>query len=246
MSNPRATPIALVACRVLEAEIVTLLQGATNVVRQEFFDVGLHDQPAVLRTKLGEAIARAEADETVEAVVLAYGLCGMALVDLAPRRCPLVVPRAHDCLTLFLGSKDRYAACMRDEPGTYWYSPGWNRERRVAGPEREAKLRAEYTARFGPEEAEALVDMERAAFSQYSTAGYTDLRVAGDDSHREYAERCAHALGWRFRHHAGDPGLLRDLLFGPWDGARFLVVAPGRRIAHSVGPEIVQAVAAGR
>lgn len=248
MPDRRADPpphLALIACRVLEAEIAELSQGAPHIVRREFFEIGLHDQPTGLRSLLAGAIGRAEDDPAVEQVVLAYGLCGLALVDLAPRRCPLVVARAHDCITLFLGSKERYAAQMRDEPGTYWYSPGWNRAQRVPGPEREAKMRAEYTAKFGADEAEALLEMERSAFAQHSTAGYTDLGLPGDDENRLYAERCAKSLGWRFRCHEGDSSLLRDLLHGPWDSKRFLVVRPGERIAHTADDGIVRALPAG-
>ena len=239
-----APALAVIACRVLEAEIAALTLGATHIVRREFFEVGLHDQPTGLRTRLAAAIERAEDDSAVRQVALVYGLCGLALVGLAPRRCPLVVPRAHDCVTLFLGSKERYAARMRDEPGTYWYSPGWNRDRRVPGPEREAKLRAEYTAKFGAEEAEALLEMERSAFAHHTSAGYVDLGLPGDDEHRRYAEQCAISLGWRFQSNAGDATLLRDLLHGPWDNERFLMVHPGERIAHAVDAAIVKAVPA--
>ncbi len=244
--QPPGVNTALIACRVLEAEIEALSTGAAHIVRREFFEIGLHDQPTKLRSLLAGAIARAEDDPAVEQVALAYGLCGLALVDLAPRRCSLVVARAHDCITLFLGSKERYAAIMREEPGTYWYSPGWNKAQRVPGPEREAKLRAEYTARFGAEEAEALMEMERCAFAQHSVAGHTDLALPGDDKDRKYSERCAQSLGWRFRHHAGDATLLRDLLHGPWDSERFLVVRPGERIAHSVDAAIIKAIPAER
>lgn len=243
MSASHPVSIALVACSVLEAEIASLTQHATHIVHREFFEIGLHDQPGLLRIRLAEAIARAEADDKVEAVVLVYGLCGLALVDLAPRRRPLVVPRAHDCLTLLLGSKERYAACMSTEPGTYWYSPGWNRGRRVAGPDREAKLRAEYTEKFGAEDAGALLDMERECFAHHTTAGYTDLGLSGDDEQRRYAERCSRSLGWRFQHHPGDATLLRGLLQGPWDDeGRFLVVQPGQRIAHAADTRIIKAV----
>ncbi len=239
-TNPPLS-LALIACRVLEAEISALTAGATHIVRREFLEIGLHDQPGVLRSQLSEAIARAEEDPAVQQVVLVYGLCGLALVDLRPRRCPLVVPRAHDCITLFLGSKERYAESMRDEPGTYWYSPGWNKAKRVPGPEREEKLRSEYSARFGSDEAEALLEMERSAFAQHSVAGHTDLDLPGDEEHRRYTERCAQYLGWRMQVHAGDPGLLRDLLHGPWDDERFLVVQPGEKIAHSVDASIIKA-----
>jgi hypothetical protein len=237
--------VAVIACRVLEVEIAALTEEATHIVREEFLEVGLHDQPTGLRGLLGDAISRAEADPAVERVVLVYGLCGLALVDLAPSRCPLVAPRAHDCITLLLGSRERYAARMREDPGTYWYSPGWNRARRVPGPDREAMIRAEYAAKFDPEEVEALIEMERASFAQHSTAGYASLGLPGDEEHRTYAEMCAKSLGWRFTDHRGDATLLRDLLYGPWDSERFLTVRPGERIAHATDAGIVKAVPAG-
>jgi len=242
---PSAEPqpdIAVIACRVLEDEIEALSRGAAHIVRREYLEVGLHDQPTGLRTLLAGAVGRAEDDPRVQRVVLVYGLCGLALVDISPRRCPLVVARAHDCITLFLGSKERYAATMRDAPGTYWYSPGWNKARRVPGPEREAQLRKEYTAKFGEEDAEALLEMERAAFAQHSTAGYSDLGLPGNEESRRYAEQCARSLGWRFQDHPGDSSLLRDLLHGPWDNDRFLTVHPGERIAHSTDADIMKAV----
>lgn len=232
--------IAVVACRVLEHEVAALAGRSSHIVRHESFEMGLHDQPLTLRTKLAGAIARAEADPAVEAIVLVYGLCGLALVDLAPLRCPLVVARAHDCLTLFLGSKERYAETMRREPGTYWYAPGWNREKRVPGPDREANLRAKYAERFDAEEVNALLDMERESFALHTTAGYTDLRMPGDDVQSDYAKSCAQSLGWKFVTHPGDRTLLHDLLHGPWDDRRFLVVPPGRRITHSPDENIVK------
>jgi hypothetical protein len=229
---------------VLEREIAALTAGSAHIVRRENFPIGLHDQPVVLRARLAEAIARAEADPAVEAIVLVYGLCGLALVDLAPRRCPVVVPRAHDCVTLFLGSKERYAASMKTDPGLYWYSPGWNRDKRVPGPDREAQLRATYTEKYGAENAEALLAMERESFAQHTGAGYVDLDMPDDGSQRAYAESCAKSLGWTLTPHRGDASLLHDLLHGPWDDARFLVVPPGRRIAFSPDAAVVKAVPA--
>jgi hypothetical protein len=239
---PLPPSIALIACRVLDNEIAAFAAGATHIVRQEFFEMGLHDHPAGLRAQLAEAIKRAEEDPAVQAIVLVYGLCGLALAELAPRRCRLVVPRAHDCLTLFLGSKERYAAWMQAEPGTYWYAPGWNRERRVPGPERDAQLRAAFTEKFGAADAEALLALDRESFAHHTCAAYVDFGLPGDAEHRRYAEGCAAALGWRFAPEQGDAQLLRDLLHGPWDSARFLVVQPGERIAFSPDAAIVKAV----
>ncbi len=204
--------------------------------------MGLHDQPDVLRSSLAGALARAEADPAVRTIVLVYGLCGRALVDLAPQRCPVVVPRVHDCIGLFLGGEARHRARREAAPGTYWYSPGWNRGRRVAGPDRTAALRAEYSRRFEPGEVEALLAMDREALAHHTGAGCTDFQLPGDEAERRYAGACAQAQGWRLDYHPGDPALLHDLLHGPWDDERFLVVPPGRRLAQAVDERVIRTV----
>ena len=239
---PTSPRIALIACRVLDAEIAALTSPTTRIVRRTTFDIGLHDQPAVLHARLAAEIETAEAQPDVEVVVLVYGLCGMAIVGLAPRRCRLVMPRAHDCITLFLGSKERYAARIENDPGLYWYSPGWNRNKRVPGPDREADLRVAYTAKFGAEDAEALIEIEREAFAKHSCAAYTDHGLPGDQVHRCYAQDCSRSLGWRFAHHPGDPTLLRQLLHGPWPGESFLVVNPGEQVAFAPDATVIKAV----
>lgn len=229
----------------MEAEIACLLPAAPHVVRTEFFEVGLHDRPTSLRTELTLAIGRAEADPSVEAIALVYGVCGMGTVGLQAQRCRLVLARAHDCLTLFLGSKERYAEIMRRRPDAYWYTPGWNRARRVPGPEREAALRAEYTAKFGAEDAEALLAIERDAFHAHGRAVYTDFGLEGGAAEKAYAQRCATWLGWDYEEQPGDPSLLRALIAGDWDAERFLVLEPGQQIAFSADDRIVKPAAAG-
>jgi hypothetical protein len=232
--------IALVACRVLESELDELAGTAAHLVHREFLPMGLHDRPAILRAELKAAIGRAEADPRVKTVVLGFGLCGLALVEVSPTRCLLVAPRAHDCITLLLGSKERYAARMAAEPGTYWYSRGWNRGGLAPGPERFASLKSGYTEKFGAEQAAALLELERENFAAHTRAGYVDWDGRAPAADHAYAGRCAATLGWPCDYHRGDPALLHDLLFGPWDEARFLRVAPGERVAHAPDESIIR------
>ncbi|MDR1304805.1 MAG: DUF1638 domain-containing protein, partial [Verrucomicrobiales bacterium] len=134
-----ATPpsLALLACRVLEREIALLSAGATHLRVVRHFEVGLHDQPDGLRATLQKELDELDARADVDAIALAYGLCGCGTAGLRAGRHPVVIPRAHDCVTLFMGSKEAYAAHQRANPAAYYYTPGWNRERRVPGPDQE-------------------------------------------------------------------------------------------------------------
>jgi len=239
-------PFALLACSVFEREVELYAAGMTHLAEIRWYEIALHDRPDRLRAELQGAVDELSARSDVGAVALLYGLCGLGTAGLRAGRVPLVLPRAHDCMTLFLGDRERYAQLQRACPSCFWFSPGWNRARRVPGPDRLETLRAELADRFDPEDAEYLVEMERSAWAQHDTAHFVDLGTADAEAEAAYAEGCARWLGWRFRRLPGDPGLLRDLLAGKWDAERFLVVHPGETIAHSPDDRIVRAEAGDR
>jgi len=245
-SRPRSSSpgkIALIGCLALEREINALGVSPEHVIRRELMRDSLHEVPALLRQMLVRALAAAEADLQVDSVVLAYGACGMAVSGLAPTRCRLVMPRAHDCVTLLLGSKERYAACMAEDPSLYWYTPGWCRSGRMPGPDREITMRAELQGRLDPEQLESFLAIDRESLAVHSRAAYTDLALPGDEEQHAYASHCTRCLGWKLQRERGDPRLLIDLLSGPWDDDRFLVVEPGEEIAASSDPgRILKAV----
>lgn len=219
---------ALLACDVFKDELEALGARSSPI---RWLEMGLHDQPDVLRGEIQHAIGELETDPAVEAIVLVYGLCGNGLVGVRAGRCPLVLPRAHDCISVMLGGPARHEAFQREHPDTYFYSPGWIRGKRVPGPDREKHLRELYGERYGDDEEliDDLVEVDRETFARHSCAAYVDL--TGDARAESYCRECAQHLGWKFRRLEGDPTLLRDLLAGSWDEERFLVVPPGQRIA---------------
>lgn len=238
-----AVPAALIACEVFRDEIDLLAAEAAHLRERRFLEIGLHDRPDEMRVTLQRAIDEVDAREDIEAIVLAYGLCGLGTAGLRAGRHPLVFPRAHDCITVFLGSKETYAARQKACPGCYHYSPGWNRARRVPGPERLELMREEFGERFDPEDVDFLLENERAMWTGYHTATFIDLGTPEAEAEAAYARRCADWLGWKFEHLRGDPALLRDLLHGPWDGDRFQVVEPGNQLGHSTDERVMCAKA---
>jgi len=233
--------IALLACRVFESEIALHAAGASHIMETRFFDVGLHDRPDKLRETLQAALDDLDSREDIEAIVLAYGLCGCGTAGLQPRRHKLVIPRAHDCIAVFMGSKEAYAEQQRSCPSCYYYTPGWNRERRVPGPERLEALRAELSKQFDEDNVDFLLETEREQWASHDTAFFIDLGTDDAGAEAEYARRCADWLGWRFEWMRGDPLLLRDLLWKNWDANRFQIIEPGSRLGHSPDAAIMRA-----
>lgn len=235
--------IALIACEVFLDELEMITEGLSHIVVRHHLEIALHDRPDEMRTALQTLIDEADARNDIDAIVLAYGLCGCGTADLHAEQHPLVIPRAHDCITVLLGSKELYAERQASCLGCHHYSPGWNRARRVPGPERLEIMMKDYSDRFGPDDAEFLLESERDFWKNYHTATFIDLGTPGSSSEAEYARHCADWLGWKFEHLKGDPTLLRDLLTGPWDDQRFLVVPPGGCIAHSPDSQVMKVAA---
>lgn len=243
-SDPRgAGGIWVVSCAVMELEVAGLLEGVDGVAGVTLLPQGLHNEPDRLREELQGAIDEAEGRDGVGTVVLVYGLCSRGTEGVRTRRCRLVIPRAHDCITLLLGSKERYAAYVAEHPGTYWYSPGWNKHHVPPGPERYATVRAAYAERYGEDNADYLMEMEQGWFREYDRATYVHLSIGATDEDRSETRRCADWLKWAYDEVAGDAGLMRALLCGDWDEDRFMVLDPGETFAMSVDDRVIERVA---
>jgi len=229
--GPDRPKTAIILCQVLELEIEHFAAGQSHVVHIERMEQGLHNEPAKLRQQVQESIQRIEDQTPAEAIVLGYGLCSRGTELLRCRRCQLVVPRAHDCITLLLGDKQRYADYVARHPGTYWYSPGWNKHHLPPGPERAEAMFRQYCDKYGEDNARFLIETEQQWHRNYQRATYVDVDGIGrTDAEIDFTRRCADWLGWEFDQQCGDADLIRELVEGPWHPSRFLVVPPGKTV----------------
>lgn len=223
----------VLACDVLEEEVKARMERmGLRVHRLQFLPMGEHDYPDRLRGKLQAAITEME-QAGCERILLVYGLCSNSILGLRTERAELILPRAHDCITLLLGSRERYEAAVRAEPQTYWFSPGWCRGKRVPGAGYFKRQEAQFREQFDEEEVEYLMETLKETYSAYRKAGYTDLGDGDTATAREDARKSAAELGMEFEEFPGDDGLLRRLLAGPWNEAEFLVVPPGKTAAYT-------------
>ena len=116
----------LIACEILFRELCYVMAKSPHRVDVEFLTKGLHD---IGRPNMFEALNRVldtVDSDAYDAVLLGYALCNGGVVGLKPRgNVPLVIPRAHDCITLFLGDKQRYEEYFFTKTGTYFKTMGW-------------------------------------------------------------------------------------------------------------------------
>jgi len=243
LDNANKPTLAVVTCAVLEEEIAHFVRSQPHIRHVEVVEQGLHNEPDKLREQLQLAVDRVEANHPVEAIVLGYGLCSRGIEGVHTRRCKLVVARAHDCITLLLGDKERYAQYVAQHPGTYWYSIGWNRHALMPGQQRYEKLLNEYREKYGEDNAEFLMESEQHWFKTYDRATFVDLTVGQTDHDVEYTKECADWLGWRYDYQRGDPDLIRAMLDGRWDEQRFVVLEPGQTVRMTADERVIEAVA---
>jgi hypothetical protein len=240
-SRPTRPKTAIILCQVLELEIEHFAAGTRHVVHIEKLEQGLHNEPAKLHRQVQESIDRIERETQAEAIALGYGLCSRGTERLRCQRCQLVVPRAHDCITLLLGDKQRYADYLAKHPGTYWYSPGWNKHHLPPGPGRAEAMFREYCEKYGEDNAKFLMETEQQWHRNYNRAAYVDVDGIGrTEADIEFTRQCAAWLGWDFDQQCGDPSLIRELVEGPWNSARFLVVPPGKTLRMVTDERVIE------
>ncbi len=234
--------IKVIACKVMLRQLYALAAESENVVDILWMRQELHAEPDNMRAWLQHTIDRIEAEETpYDAIVLAYGLCSNGTAGLRASKTRLVIARAHDCITLLLGSKSTYAKLFEaDSGGIYWYSQGWLESADMPGRERYETLYAEYCEKYGQDNAQYLLEMEQSWMRNYHKAVYISWPHE-DEKGAEHTHAQAEFLNWTFERVLGDPSLLRDLIGGRWDEERFLVLEPGAPVAAAYDGGIVRA-----
>ena len=229
----------VIACAVLERELQLCASRSENNIEFSILEQGLHDTPDELRRRCQEAITAADT-QNFDAIIIGYGLCSRGIVDLKADKTRLVVPRGHDCITLLLGSKDHYRQYFDTHPGVYWYSAGWIKHNDQPSQERYDRVLAEYTQKYGSDNAKYLMELEQSWTSNYKLATYVDWDWPDSQQHKDFTRRCAQEMGWDYDELTGNRDLLQRLLDGNWHHDEVLVLEPGQSIAESFDESIIR------
>lgn len=232
---PELERFRLVACAVFTRELCAFVASSPRVVDPEFLELAAHEQSYRLRALVQDAVDRAEG-RGYAAVLLGYGLCGNSLVDVRARSIPLVVPRAHDCCTILLGSRAAFHAEFGEELSASWSSCGYF-ERSADYMRRSESGRSagfglsmeEMIEKYGEENAAYLWETLHPPVDE-RTRRFIELRETEPLGRSAKIRADAEREGREFRLIRGDSRLLKALIDGPWNEDEFLVVPPGAAI----------------
>ena len=229
-----------IACNVFFREACLMAAEAPHVLDLDFTEKGDHEDSNRLRSIIQAKIDEAEKSaKAYDAILLGYGLCGNSLAGVKSGKFSLVIPRAHDCCTVFLGSKEKFREHFRDNPSRPFTSTGY-RERgssklntsetkRFLGLD---KSYEDYVALYGEENARYIMETlapARDEADQHETV-FIDVPETSFLGYAEVCRKEAEEAGRTFSLLKGDIGLLRRLVLGEWDPEDFLVLKPGEKI----------------
>ena len=246
--------LKVIACEIAVRELYYAAARARNLIDLEFLTQGHHDTPASGRAQIQQRIDAVPTGK-YDAIILGYGLCSNILAGLSTAHTRLVIPRAHDCITFFLGSKERYQQCFAERPGTYYYTSGWLECAKRRGEKgatwggmslpasANLSLKATYeqwAQKYGEEQANYLLEEMSRWTKSYTHGTLIDFEFLKELGLSEQVQQICREKGWQYDEIPGDMSLFRRLLDGEWED--FLVVQPGQKVAASFDERVMVAV----
>lgn len=256
----RRLSLKVIACEVARREICHVAARSAHLLDVEFLPVGYHEDPKQGHRDIQRRLDSIGAGR-YDAVLLGYGLCNQILNGLVARSVPMVVPRAHDCLTLFLGSRHRHQAVHEACPGTFYFTSGWLdfaalralssqgiEAARAIGDEATTQQTVftghrsydELVAKYGEDNARYLVEMSQQWSASYERGLLIGFEFDSQLGLEERVRTICRRREWRFERAAGDLGLLERWVGGEWAEEDFLVVAPGHGVYASHNEAIIE------
>ncbi|MDR1175652.1 MAG: DUF1638 domain-containing protein [Treponema sp.] len=210
--------VCIVACETLKQELLAAMEKCGCDYPVTWIDAGKHTWPDKLRVSVQEAIDGIP--PSLETVLLLFGFCGNAMVGIEARDHRLVMPKAADCIPLFIGSRKE-----RDVYGTrtYFFTEGYLNSGGSAVTDA-----SKIYERYGEEDGLYIL---KKMLGHYQDFAVVDTGVFDVGAARARVENFAEPLGIPVKLIPGSLRFIGALLAGGWRGDSFLVLEPGGKIS---------------
>ena len=241
--------IKFICCDVFTRIACDLVARSPHIVDIEFVPMMAHEEPSKLNLLIREKIENSVngSGRRYDALILGFGLCGNAVIGLT---CPIpmVIPRAHDCCTIHMGSKERFIEAFGDILSARWCSTGYFERARIMNSGytdleqlSNYKTSAEYMGYVEQYDEETADYLWETLHPKIESNESVYIKIDGfeySDSLELYKKDMDEA-GVKLKIVDGKISLLEALVNGEWDGGRFLTIPPGKKIAGVYDMEIV-------
>ena len=211
----------VITCSIMKDELLLFQTEGTSFV---FLEQSLHRTPEKMKPAIQNEINKAEHWDG-DTIILGYGLCSNGALGIKANRHPIVIPRVHDCIAMFLGSPERYMEEHQKEPGTYYLTKGWIEEGKSP-----LGVYEEYCQRFPKETAEWVI---REELKNYTRIALVETELGVSEAHRKHAQENARFFNLRYEEIKGSLAFFKKMLQGPWD-KDFIRLEPGEEATQEM------------
>lgn len=222
-SKPR---ILIIACNIMKDEFESA--NHTGSVEIEYLEQSLHRTPGKMPAAIQEKIDKANG---FDYIVLGYGACGNGIAGVKARQQPLIIPRAHDCITFFLGSMKAHLAHHEKCPGTYYLNKGWIEEKKDP-----LGVLDEYTEKYGRKTAEWVI---QESFKNYKRMVMVTTGTYDPAQYRARAMADAEYVKLAYEEIEGSTEFIMKIVRGPRKSDEFLTLKPGEEVTSQVFLELI-------
>lgn len=226
----------IIACNIFKREIENILDRE-EIKEVIILEQGLHNTPNKMKEVIQEKIDEIESEDYVEekykGIILTYGLCGNGTLGLKTKKLKLIIPKAHDCMTLFLGSKEKYQEAIKQNKAIYWYNHAWIDQVPMPNKENLEILREEYIEKYGEDNGEYLYEMELDTYKKYAYGFFIKSPINNDIRYENFLIQACKDFGWQYTILEGDLGLLNRILKGEFLEEEVFVFQAGEEVKFS-------------
>ena len=220
----KEAPRVIIACRVMKPEIDSLVSAAPHI-ELRYMDASLHENPDRMPQLIQDQID--EIKSYASQIVLGYGLCSNGIVGLKAPMQGLIIPRAHDCITLFLGSRKAYDTIFKEKPGTYSLTPGWIEERK----DPLGYMEHDWIPKMGRKLSEWGLKEE---LKNYTHIALIKTIFANMEPSRKVAKSNAQFLEKKYEEILGSPDYFNKIIFGPYLEKDFICLKQGETMLQEM------------
>jgi hypothetical protein len=209
-----------IACRTIHDEIMQAVQSVKSEYPIIWVESGLHNSPGKLNRHLQTEIEKLD---NVNNILLVFGYCGNALLDLVSSKGKLIFPKVDDCISLLLGGNTK-KNLLNKEAAAYYLTRGWLSY--------ENNIWDEYTHcvnRFGYDKAQSIF---KTILNNYVNLNIIDTGAYDLTEFLEQTDKIATELGLKHQVVPGTLDLLQKAFSGRWDEG-FAVIEPGKVIDYN-------------
>lgn len=224
--------IKIIACRVLKNELEQEVKKSSHTIDFSYIEAGLHDRPLELREKLQSEINTANKEE-YDYIIVGYGLCGRGTIGITTLKIPVVIPRCHDCIALFLGNNKEYFKQFSNYPGTYYLSTSWFEEKALPQMSRKSSIFQDegtfekFVEKYGKENAEFIYEFYNRWKKNYKRVAFISTGVHDEEHYKALAKEFASENKLLYEEINSEMSLLHNLISGTWNENDFLILRSG-------------------